>query len=99
MFYNTVIGWAVYYFISSIVSAGQYVAGSTESLPWTSCGNEWNDEATCTVLREVKGRNKSFFNISSPAEEYFQRGVLEIHKSDGLSRLGSIKPSLALSCL
>ena len=23
MFYNTVIGWAVYYFISSIVSAGQ----------------------------------------------------------------------------
>ena len=23
MFYNTVIGWAVYYFIASIVSAGQ----------------------------------------------------------------------------
>ena len=25
-------------------------------------------------------------NLSSPAEEYFQRGVLEVYKSDGIAR-------------
>ena len=118
MFYNTVIGWAVYYFIASIVSAGQvalpqitamvvvylkqcfqYVGGSIEHLPWTSCGNEWNDNNTCVELRDVNGRNKSEDFFASPAEEYFTREVLEIHKSEGITRLGSVKPTLALSCL
>ena len=44
MFYNTVIGWAVYYFFQSVLSAGQYATGSVEELPWTSCGNEWNTD-------------------------------------------------------
>lgn len=43
--------------------------------------------------------NKSEVNYSSPAEEYFQREVLEVHKSDGIADLGSIKPSLALCTL
>ena len=77
----------------------QYAQGSTQNLPWTSCGNEWNDNNTCVVLADVRGRNKTFFNISSPAEEYFQRGVLEMHRSDGITRLSSIKPSLALSTM
>ena len=77
----------------------QYTQGSAEVLPWTSCGNEWNDNATCVDLADVNGRNKTFFDISSPAEEYFMREVLEIHESDGITRLGSIKPSLALSTM
>ena len=96
MFYNTVIGWAVYYFITSITSAAQFTAGSVESLPWTSCGNEWNSNSSCVPLESVSG---SKVNISSPAEEYFMRGVLETHKSHGISHLGQIKPSLAISTL
>jgi solute carrier family 6 serotonin transporter-like protein 4 len=28
MFYNTIIGWAVYYFVASIVATGEYAADS-----------------------------------------------------------------------
>ena len=31
------------------------------------------------------GQNKSEVNYSSPAEEYFQREVLEVHKSQGIA--------------
>ena len=48
-------------------------------------------------LSDMQGRNKS--NISSPAEEFFKRGVLEMQHSQGIASLGSIKPSLALSTL
>ena len=99
MFYNTVIGWAVYYFFQSVMSAAQYTYGSVDSLPWTSCGNEWNDNSSCVVLSQVQGRNRSHFSISSPAEQYYMRGVLEMHRSEGIAGLGSIKPSLALSTL
>ncbi|XP_055622909.1 sodium-dependent serotonin transporter [Toxorhynchites rutilus septentrionalis] len=39
MYYNTIIGWAVYYLFASF---------NTE-LPWTKCGNAWNTEA-CTPI-------------------------------------------------
>ena len=67
-----------------------------ESLPWTSCGNHWNSNSSCVPLEAVNG-NKT--NLSSPAEEYFIREVLETHKSGGLADLGQIKPSLAFSTL
>jgi len=31
-YYNTIIGWSIFYFFSSF----------TKDLPWTSCTNEWN---------------------------------------------------------
>ena len=67
-----------------------------ESLPWTSCGNQWNSNSSCVPLESVNG---SKTNLASPAEEYFIREVLETHKSGGLADLGQIKPSLAFSTL
>jgi len=99
MFYNTVIGWAVYYFFQSIMSAAQYTYGNVDSLPWTTCDNTWNSNSSCVVLSDVQGRNKTINPFSSPAEEYFRRGVLELQNSQGLTRLGDIKPSLAVSTL
>lgn len=82
MYYNTIIGWAVYYLFASF----------TSELPWTSCGNDWNT-INCTLTANQTANST---DTTSPAKEFFERYVLEQHKSDGLNRMGPIKPSLAL---
>ncbi|KAG5893170.1 hypothetical protein JTB14_000430 [Gonioctena quinquepunctata] len=82
MYYNTIIGWALYYLITSF----QY------ELPWTTCGNAWNTP-NCKPIMELL---PNVTTSSSPAREFFEREVLEQYKSDGLNRMGPIKPSLAL---
>ncbi|XP_067145522.1 sodium-dependent serotonin transporter [Centruroides vittatus] len=85
MYYNTIIAWAVYFLFASF---------STE-LPWTRCDNSWNTDH-CLTLAE---RRLNSSNLStSPAQEYFERHVLEIHRSQGIDAIGPIKWSLAL-CL
>ncbi|CAH1963096.1 unnamed protein product [Acanthoscelides obtectus] len=83
MYYNTIIGWALYYLITSFQS----------ELPWTTCRNEWNTRA-CKPVTEF--RPNQTILASSPAREFFEREVLEQYKSDGLNRMGPIKPALAL---
>ncbi|XP_039292530.1 sodium-dependent serotonin transporter [Nilaparvata lugens] len=83
MYYNTIIGWAVYYLFASFRS----------ELPWTSCNNPWNT-LNCTPIFET-GHNTSV----SPAKEFFERSVLEQDKSNGLDRIGPIKWSLAICVL
>jgi len=83
MYYNTVISWAVYFFMASF----------TNELPWSSCDHPWNTNS-CTLV----GPTANVTNTTSPAEEYFMRNVLEINLSDGLDNMGSIKTSLAM-CL
>ncbi|XP_026476557.1 LOW QUALITY PROTEIN: sodium-dependent serotonin transporter-like, partial [Ctenocephalides felis] len=80
MYYNTIIGWAVYYLFASFNS----------ELPWTKCGNSWNTPF-CTPVT-----NPQLENSTSPAAEFFERNVLEKYRSDGLDMMGPIKPSLAL---
>lgn len=74
-----------------------HVGGYSTNLPWASCGNKWNNNLTCVDVDRTKGRNESY--ITSPAEEYFQYGVLETQKSNGIADMGSVKPELALCVL
>ncbi|CAB3261064.1 unnamed protein product [Arctia plantaginis] len=84
MYYNTIIGWAVYYLVASISSINSV-------LPWTSCNNEWNTPLCMPVTMLHNNPN-----ASTPAKEFFERNVLEQHRSNGLDDMGPIKPSLAL---
>ncbi|XP_020797846.1 sodium-dependent serotonin transporter isoform X1 [Drosophila serrata] len=81
MYYNTIIGWAVYYLFASF----------TSKLPWTSCDNPWNTNNCMPVTSE------NFTELStSPAKEFFERRVLESYKGNGLDFMGPVKPTLAL---
>ncbi|XKL68555.1 hypothetical protein PGB90_004046 [Kerria lacca] len=84
MYYNTIIGWAVYYLFASMRS----------ELPWTSCENSWNTPYCALVTSNFTGEKNT-----TPAKEFFERSVLEKYKSDGLDHLGPIKWSLALCVL
>ena len=68
MYYNTIIGWAVYYFTASF----------TSELPWSSCNHSWNTNS-CTLV----GPTANGTNTSSPAEEYFMSVPVQ-HLSDKL---------------
>ncbi|GLV41866.1 Serotonin transporter [Carabus blaptoides fortunei] len=83
MYYNTIIGWAVYYLFASFTSV----------LPWTSCDNAWNT-ANCTLVTAPD----QYLNSTSPAKEFFERNVLEQQKSDGLNRMGPINSVTCAMC-
>uniref|UniRef100_A0A674PLJ7 Transporter n=1 Tax=Takifugu rubripes TaxID=31033 RepID=A0A674PLJ7_TAKRU len=85
-YYNTIIAWALFYFYSSFSSI----------LPWTNCDNVWNTP-DCTNYFGMD--NITWTNSSrSPAEEFYTRNVLELHKSSGLKNLGGVRWQLML-CL
>lgn len=57
MYYNTIIGWAVYYLFASF----------TSKLPWTSCDNPWNTQNCMPVTSE------NFTQLATtPAKEFFE---------------------------
>ncbi|KAE8622107.1 hypothetical protein XENTR_v10005100 [Xenopus tropicalis] len=86
-YYNTIMAWALYYLIFSFRS----------ELPWTSCLNEWNT-GNCTNYFQNSSVGWSNSSIS-PAEEFYTRLVLQIHKSKGLHDLGGISWQLTLCLL
>ncbi|CAH2255074.1 jg7226 [Pararge aegeria aegeria] len=62
MYYNTIIGWAVYYLIASLASINSV-------LPWTSCDNEWNTPLCMPVTSPQINAN-----ATTPAKEFFEQG-------------------------
>ena len=100
LYYSTIIAYAVFYLLASF----RYV------LPWSTCDNEWNSpqcadrtrNASALLLSSLANNNNKNVSssvstkMSSPAEEYFNRHMLAIHKSSGLDDLGPIK--LDLTC-
>ncbi|XP_058148632.1 sodium-dependent dopamine transporter [Dasypus novemcinctus] len=89
-FYNVIIAWALHYLFSSF----------SAELPWVHCNNSWNSprcaDARGPSTLEGSGANDSL--RMTPAAEYFERGVLHLHQSHGLSDLGAPQWQLA-SCL
>lgn len=92
MYYNTIIAWAVYYLQASF----------TPILPWTSCNNPWNTPECSELGGRTTEENPNSTGVIkekvSPAEEYFERHVLEMHKSPGLGEMGPIRAPIA-GCL
>ncbi|KAK1895650.1 Sodium-dependent dopamine transporter [Dissostichus eleginoides] len=84
-YYNVIISWALFYLFSSF----------TSELPWVHCNNSWNSP-NCSDWAD----NSSVSDIykSTPAQEYFERGVLHIQDSNGIDNLGRPRWQLT-SCL
>uniref|UniRef100_A0A8C4FGU8 Transporter n=1 Tax=Dicentrarchus labrax TaxID=13489 RepID=A0A8C4FGU8_DICLA len=84
-YYNVIISWALFYLFSSF----------TSELPWVHCNNTWNSP-NCSDWAD----NSSVSDIykSTPAQEYFERGVLHIQDSNGINDLGRPRWQLT-SCL
>ncbi|XP_063520703.1 sodium-dependent dopamine transporter isoform X2 [Pongo pygmaeus] len=80
-FYNVIIAWALHYLFSSF----------TTELPWIHCNNSWNSP-NCSDAHpgdssgDSPGLNDTFG--TTPAAEYFERGVLHLHQSHGIDDLG-----------
>nr|AAZ17654.1 dopamine transporter [Eloria noyesi] len=103
-YYNVIIAWALRFFFASF----------TTMLPWTNCDNEWNTHACRDFEMEantsrVRNSNSSTTTeapyepsttpFTSPASEYFNRAILELHDSKGLHDLGAVKWDMALCLL
>ncbi|XP_039613104.1 solute carrier family 6 member 4a isoform X1 [Polypterus senegalus] len=87
-YYNTIMAWALYYFLSSFSS----------QLPWVSCSNPWNT-LNCTNYFLSPGNMNWTNHSTSPAEEFYTRHVLQVHRSQGLHDLGAVSWQLALCLL
>ncbi|MBN3291975.1 SC6A4 protein, partial [Polypterus senegalus] len=59
-YYNTIMAWALYYFLSSFSS----------QLPWVSCSNPWNT-LNCTNYFLSPGNMNWTNHSTSPAEEFY----------------------------
>ncbi|RVE42532.1 hypothetical protein evm_012812 [Chilo suppressalis] len=102
-YYNVIIAWALRFFFASF----------TTMLPWTNCDNDWNTPACRPFEAVLDSGNRSRLrqNVSSSlgppqttpftsaASEYFNRAILELHGSEGLHDLGTIKWDMALCLL
>ncbi|CAN7992033.1 unnamed protein product, partial [Ixodes hexagonus] len=89
-YYNVIIGWALYFMFSSFRA----------ELPWSRCGNPWNTAScysgTLNDNGTVEDDSMPIENRTSPALEFFNRAVLELHTSPGMHDLGVPKWQLLL---
>ncbi|MBN3322922.1 SC6A3 protein, partial [Atractosteus spatula] len=86
-YYNVIIAWALFYLFSSF----------TGNLPWVDCNNTWNS-VNCSDLWSFNSSTLNDTHKSTPAAEYFERGVLHVHESEGINDLGLPRWQLT-SCL
>ncbi|KPP75498.1 sodium-dependent dopamine transporter-like [Scleropages formosus] len=85
-YYNVIISWALFYLFSSF----------TGDLPWVHCNNTWNSP-NCSELWTFN-TTLNDTHRSTPAAEYFERGLLHLQDSEGIDDLGLPRWQLT-SCL
>uniref|UniRef100_A0A8C7G6V7 Transporter n=1 Tax=Oncorhynchus kisutch TaxID=8019 RepID=A0A8C7G6V7_ONCKI len=85
-YYNVIIAWALFYLFSSF----------TGELPWVHCNNTWNSPNCSDLWAFNNSLNDT--HKSTPAAEYFERGVLHLQDSEGIADLGLPRWQLT-SCL
>lgn len=98
VYYNVIVAWAIYYLFASMAS----------TVPWDTCGNEWNTCACRTTSMnktiddalmwlDSAGLNCTGadpLDIKSSSEEYYYGHVLE--RTPGLDDIGKIKWEITL---
>ncbi|XP_066886870.1 sodium-dependent dopamine transporter isoform X2 [Kogia breviceps] len=87
-FYNVIIAWALHYLFSSF----------TTELPWTHCNHTWNSPRCSDAHAPSASPDLNDSFRTTPAAEYFERGVLHLHESQGIDDLGPPRWQLT-SCL
>ncbi|KAM9680181.1 sodium-dependent dopamine transporter [Dama dama] len=87
-FYNVIIAWALHYLFSSF----------TTELPWTHCNHTWNSPRCSDARAPNTSSSPNDTLRTTPAAEYFERGVLHLHESQGIDDLGPPRWQLT-SCL
>ncbi|TGZ63971.1 hypothetical protein CRM22_006605 [Opisthorchis felineus] len=85
IYYQIVIAHSLYFLISSFTSV----------LPWTYCGNDWN-EPGCVDGTNATLNATNFWKITSPSEDYYYNHVLEA--TSGIEVFGTPSWKLTL-CL
>ncbi|XP_061449644.1 sodium-dependent noradrenaline transporter [Rhineura floridana] len=93
-YYNVIIAWSLYYLFASF---------TLEELPWTKCGNPWNSP-NCTDPKLINastfaaGTTYSKYKMT-PAAEFYERRVLQLHQSRGIQDVGLPRWQLILCLL
>nr|WLN44339.1 NTT7 [Sinonovacula rivularis] len=101
-YYNVVIAWSFFYLFSSF----------TLNLPWRSCNHAYNSDE-CWRLEDGRflltpnvTQNGTSSNVTieqnssvSSSYEFFERGMLQLHRSSGLEDLGGVQWQLLLCTL
>jgi len=88
-YYNVIMSWALFYFISSFSSV----------LPWEQCDHEWNSQECRpikeddTLTRPTSGNiSQKFDNSHSSTQEFYDRRILKV--SSGIDEMGAFNLEL-----
>ncbi|ELT92925.1 hypothetical protein CAPTEDRAFT_144422 [Capitella teleta] len=107
-FYNVIIAWALYYFFASFTTQLPWTTcnntWNTENCYDGLMNADVMDtlaNVTTPMMTAVLAENTTAVEELriSPALEYFERGMLELHKSEGIESVGTIRWQLALCLL
>nr|WLN44340.1 NTT8 [Sinonovacula rivularis] len=105
-FYNVVIAWSLHFFFASFTSKLPWDTCDNEwNTPLCSEGlmnpsRKNLSDVNMTLYANVTGNNSAVeIQRTSPANEYFERGMLQLHKSGGIFAIGKINWQLMLCLL